>query len=1013
MISDKIWSIRIKHFIWNKTPSEKRLSKICRNDSYLGILFVTFTDHFKAHYNYCNSIDIQFTQKTEDAVDYVEKDYSVFFCGSPGEGKTTTAFNITKQLVDKGIVNLDRCVLIHDPDDLKDILFDMVDILFIDDIFGKHNTEVSKLRAWHILFPTLDIIVRTRKVRVIFASRMHIYLECKHELDGYDMFSRTVELSSVELTEEEKKNILVSQLKANSRALTEVDINACISQHDSNIGFPLCAHQFASDDNLFAKGVEYFTKPYKYYLEQNIQNLDEQARISLRYVFFKFNSLRNCDIDITKIDEMSKRKLQHVALLCGVDKPIVTLLKETKQKISSLQGTYLKNSNNIISFRHSTIYETVALLLGKEYPAEVIQHCTVEYFCQCIRVQNVDNEGEVVVNQNEFIPLAERCINEIIKYKRGQRLSSHPIFMNKGFVKVFFKVVSEQDEIFREVFQTDVSVKYSGIHAFLYHIVTNQKENDVFLREALSYLKCEHDDRSNVSCWKCLVKSEVLAGACGANRQNLYTELRNERVRVTSLCLYKAVENQINSSEFVEEILKDLQKTEEYAVNIRNLQFCLGMSMKHHDKRILNILKNSGFRNSVRSLYFLVQTGDTKLLSEEIDTLKQTNTWLPDSFPVSRALLKAKLSDNKDMLDTLYSAGAKLTEAGVYWATLEHGYEDVKHIFRMLKQANALDTESHYLGEAFAIALKCDDARILDFLKQEGIVPMTSTILTMTEQGNSAEEIQSIIVELKCGQRWNTEDEFLASAYIAACERPDKNLRELFTKEGVGISPGCLPYVIKWFRWKIVMVIKTLKHLGQLDPRNKFIATAYVWAIQYEDEFIIQKLKNEGLYVTMACVFAAAEPRFTAVTLKGVVNALKTEKRWNPSHDFALRALNLANKRQDKAAYNRLLHAGVRWLPRNLYLAVQFETLHGLKQAITQLKSRSLIRTEDVSNALSLAVTLKDHRKIILLKEAGLTDTDIKNMQTHRHSVFEKQLDIVMLVVIILSCMVYLVLFEI
>ena len=69
-------------------------------------------------------------------------------------------------------------------------------------------------------------------VRVIIATRKHIYLECKHVLEEIDAFDRAVELSSKELSSDEKKQILISQLNYYSRNVDDVNIEKCIAQKE-------------------------------------------------------------------------------------------------------------------------------------------------------------------------------------------------------------------------------------------------------------------------------------------------------------------------------------------------------------------------------------------------------------------------------------------------------------------------------------------------------------------------------------------------------------------------------------------------------------------------------------------------------------------------------------------------------------------------------------------------------------------------------------------------------------
>ena len=208
------------------------------------------------------------------------------------------------------------------------------------------------------------------------------YKECRKKLDGLDIFSRTTELSSAKLSQEERSAILIQQLEVYKRNVNEVNVDECIAQEF--VGFPLCAQQFASDDLLFSKKTEYFRKPYKYFLDQNIKALDDQSFIALLFVFYKGNTIHFTDLDITRMSKDTKDLLVHVAKLRGAEKPTSLIVKETKEKVTSMKNSYVKCIDNDVSFFHDTMYETVAKLHYQEYPSEVIKYCTLDYLCQCV-----------------------------------------------------------------------------------------------------------------------------------------------------------------------------------------------------------------------------------------------------------------------------------------------------------------------------------------------------------------------------------------------------------------------------------------------------------------------------------------------------------------------------------------------------------------------------------------------------------------------------------------------------
>lgn len=888
------------------------------------------------------------------------------------EGKTTAAFIIAKSLAADKAISLDRCAVLIESTDLKDLRSTDVDLLLIEDIFGKHNAESGKFRDWSLYFQTLQSFVETRKVKIIITSRLHIFLEYKNKLSGLPIFSRSVELNSVDLTNREKEDILKAQLNAYDRDIDDVDIQDCLSKFNSNSGFPMCAHQFAANTDLYLMKSNFFRKPYKYYLEQNIHNLDEQSFMTLLFVFYKHNQLTSAVLDITKIDKMSENLFLHIAKLRGLDISLTKVVRDTRQKVNWLKGSYLKITGKTISFLHDTIYETVALIHSEEYPSEVIAYCTIDFLCQCIAVDGDIKEGIMVVNEDEFGCLAERFISEVIKCNHGKRLSAHPFLGNQQFAKELISTLSENPDTLHKFLSINLSFMYNGIHAFLYHAVLDQT-SDVFLGEVLSQLDCNHRGEMTETCWKCSVRSEALAAVCGANRQDLYQALLNKGATVQTLCLYKAVENHDINPDFVKRIYSDLKNCQKFISDKELLQFCLGMSSCNKDNRVFKILTDSGLKPTSELVYYIVKKDDSSLLSSTIEQLEKNGTWKPDTMSVSRALVEAHMQKKERCLEILENAGGKMTEFAVYWAIVDYGYDAVSDVIGMLKRNDTFDVESPDLawGLAMAIKIQADDDRYHKRLKEEGVIYTLSVVGALAEIGISADKIREVIDELKKDGQWNTEDYAVAAAYMAARKRPDKSLLTVLESEGSGITPACLNYAVIRYADQLEFIIQSLKTAKTFDLSDKYIARAFVWSIECPDKLVYHRLLVEGVRISMACLVYAVERFISLPTLDRVIEDLQKDEKWNTEDDYALEALCIASKRQDRRGYEKLLREGISWKSRSLYVAVQCVSVYGVKHVIERMKEHRVLdkNHEHIRNAVASAKAMKDQRKYVILQE--------------------------------------------
>ena len=930
------------------------------------------SDKFRSNYEYSTKRNPQLTRKIEKALEHLTNAFSVVLYGQPGEGKTASAFRLVKSLINDNKVKLEKCVLLSGPDDLNYIRSNELDLIFIDDIFGRHNPEDDKVSGWRNHLQTLRVFIENHDVRVIIATRKHVYIECKHFLDEIDTFDRAVELSSKELSTEEKTQILISQLEFHSRNVDDVNIEKCINQKESDVGFPLCAQIFSSDLTLKE---EYFGRSYKSCLRTNFENLDPISLIALLFVFYKQDCLRQSEVDITTIDKESENEhmLIHIARLCGVEMKFVPLLKLTKKKLNALNGSYIKCIDKTFSFLHSTMYELVALLHGAEYPSEVIKHCTLDFLCQCIRVQQEGNEGEMVIDSDKYGFLVQRCIDAVVANENGKRLSKHPMFACKGFVDKFFEIISEDDTRIKNFFSTGLSFAYFGIHAFLYHVIENSIGRTIFVEKCLGHLICKHTRESSdtKSCWKCPVKSEALAAACYADQYEIYETIRNAGANVTPLCLYKATENQFIGPRIVKRIIDDLKQANMFSTGDEVLEFCLGHCLKHTDKTIFKMLKEEGLKPSSQFLFNIVQDGDEELLSSTLNELKRDKRLLTEDLMVARSLLEAQVKQKQGMVTMLESAGIVLTQGAVHWAIMDHGYKELVYVISSLKEKDAIDIESIELALGIAKAMKNEDKRYIEYLKAENCVMFTLALVeAMAADGQCADEIYEVIKALKKQGRWKPTCSHICFAYINARRRSDKTLKNMLEKEGVTLCSNCFVYAYQMFADEANEIFEALKPIQYFDPDNNNFDIALILAIQRKDGLLKEKLTKEGIYFSMACLSTAAfNPGVYLSTMEILVQEIKANNKWNSNCDNALLALNYAVNRQDKSVHQWLLAEGLKWQTRNLSLAVQRATVGNLKQVIKYMKSMNLLDTQDdeITKAVQLAKSLKDPRKFYLL----------------------------------------------
>ena len=627
----------------------------------LSLFHLLISEKFQCNYEYNNNLDTKVTDSMDEAIEHLQKAYSVLLYGNPGEGKTFSAFRIVKHLVENSIVTLERCALLSNPNDLSLIKRADIDLILIDDIFGRHNADSNRFSAWEAEFPTLQSIVGTRKIRLIMCSRMHIYEQYRTKLDGLDIFSRTTELSSAKLLPEEKRGMLIQQLKLYKRNVDEVNIDECISH--ALVGFPLCAQQFACDDLSFSKKTDYFRKPYKYFLEQNIKTLDDQSFIALLFVFYKGNKLQLADLDITRMNKDKQSLLLHIANLRGVEKPTSLIVRETKEKVASMKGSYIKTIDKEVSFFHDTMYEAIAQIHYEEYPAEVIKYCTLDYLCQCVYLEGHKNGEGVTVNEADLRPFVERCSYELTEEAKGYHkagwwrikpidaLLNHRIFQHLNCRRELLRHMQRDIKTFEKFLPLFVWTDLS-FPAYSRRFYSKWINDGTFWKEMMPYLDCRHMHKVDYDCLRCRAKAELLSAACYYNWKDVHTFLMSNKIPVgmKSYILYKAVMNENIDTDFVKYLTAELVNTDDLSIKDNYLmQSALGVALSHSSPRLANALKDSGLVPSSVFCYCAIRIGSHQEIHASVlfQPLLQYNQRQPNVYHVLKRMRSDKGNETR------------------------------------------------------------------------------------------------------------------------------------------------------------------------------------------------------------------------------------------------------------------------------------------------------------------------------------------------------------------------------
>ena len=146
---------------------------------------------------------------------------------------------------------------------------------------------------------------------------------------------------------------------------------------------------------------------------------------------------------------------------------------------------------------------------------------------------------------------------------------------------------------------------------------------------------------------------------------------------------------------------------------------------------------------------------------------------------------------------------------------------------------------------------------------------------------------------------------------------------------------------------RLKLIVREMKRRELFDADDNDVLLALNIAFLEEDKAAYEMLLAEGLSWNTRNLVVAVK-WLPIHRLELIIREMKRRKLFDADDDDVLLALNIAFLREDKAAYEMLLAEGLSWKTRNLYVAVKFEPLHGLKLIIREMKRRELFDADDI-----------------------------------------------------------------
>ncbi|XP_062593500.1 uncharacterized protein LOC134254978 [Saccostrea cucullata] len=618
-----------------------------------------------------NKVNIR-TSGVQNTVEKLRKSHIAILTGKAGTGKTTTAYQVMREMSDPLLEFPFTPVFIKSPEQWDKVINPAYRyIVYLDDIFGSTNQDTGAVEKWKNQFDIMFSCAKTGNIMVLFGLRKNVLDETRKRLE-HAIFhdGNIIDISSEEnLTMNDKVKMVevygdkckfeASELPGNKFAryseMNGLNANYKLSFAEKweilsakpYYGFPLTYYQFFTRQEFFQLGPSYFHRPNGSLFEtiedmrrSKSGNMIEKVKYCiLCYVFIHGN------IEPNSVSEALFKTIYEKLRINNI------LDIEIKDAINDLNGLFLSKltTKHPYEFSHETILETVLVSFGQLAPEIVIKRCSREKLHELIRSQNYDTKPcEVVLKipKANYEDLTQRLLRdddgdgEAIQdtFQVAVDIVRHPACEDPGFVS-FFCNRGVSDRL------------YTVYRILCRRIVVTSLGHEIVFRELLGRFG-PHQENSiqqmDESNFKISIKRIKKVLSCNFNRRNAL------RIIVPYICKYR------NRPK----ILSLLRLTTYAGLSI--LHFCVLHGFEDLVDMILEILTPTVTVDNWSCVHLAAYAGRSSILQKLInlghDITKRTvdgNSVLQTAllglrYGAQDVIFPSSLKDNYDYCDSLF-----------------------------------------------------------------------------------------------------------------------------------------------------------------------------------------------------------------------------------------------------------------------------------------------------------------------------------------------------------------------
>lgn len=319
---------------------------------------------------------------------------------------------------------------------------------------------------------------------------------------------------SYPLTYDEKKEILERQInhaKGKTKIDTSFDIDELVSKTEGKkllIGFPLCAHMYALEEDQTLRDSTIFTNPRSYVRKQIHYKIaaDDTNVVKTLLLTLLFTNNQNCSVDL-KYGDSCKKFVEKQTSKEFIVKMQPLNFHEMHSKAEALQDEILIKNHNVFELKHQIYVEGICDYFFRTHFDAVVQYFPLDILRNC-EMHDVRYDQLETVKNRIKTEIKNQALSEVFSWK---------IFENLNFEQYICEKLREEEKLMRHlIFSSDKSSGYIFPALFWTSKYKLPKLSKMIMKYA-EYNKQDHQQFYLARFGECCAKNENYI-TCASNQ---------------------------------------------------------------------------------------------------------------------------------------------------------------------------------------------------------------------------------------------------------------------------------------------------------------------------------------------------------------------------------------------------------------------------------------------------------------------------------------------------------------